>query len=218
MTVRRDTHVLKKWWQRILAPIVVFILRLYWSTLGVKLTAECQKVVDTIQGPTVFAFWHNNLFAAYKLYRLLKKRHGVYALVSPSRDGAWLAEMFSRLGLETIRGSSNRNGLFAMDNISEKLTEGAFVAITPDGPRGPACKFKRGTAMVAKAAKANLVLVAVKYSHYFTLPTWDRFKVPYPFSKICVDSKTFPHGTFEDLTVRELSTTLEDELSNLQQK
>jgi lysophospholipid acyltransferase (LPLAT)-like uncharacterized protein len=105
-----------------------------------------------------------------------------------------------------------------MDNISEKLMEGAFVAITPDGPRGPVYKFKRGTAMVAKATKTNLVLIAMKYSHYFTLPTWDRFKIPYPFSKICVDSKTFPYENFENLTVKELSTVLEDELINLQQK
>ncbi|MDR2603551.1 MAG: DUF374 domain-containing protein [Puniceicoccales bacterium] len=218
MTVRRDTHELKKWWQRILVSIVVFILRLYWSTLSIKLTAECQKVVDEVQGPTVFAFWHNNLFAAYKLYRLLQKKPSMYALVSPSRDGAWLAEMFGRLGIQSIRGSSNRNGLSAMDNIFKKLAEGAFVAITPDGPRGPICKFKRGTAMVTKATKTNLALVAVKYNHYFTLPTWDRFKVPYPFSKICVDTKTFPCETFEDLTVRELSTVLEDELISLQQK
>ncbi|MDR1528616.1 MAG: DUF374 domain-containing protein [Puniceicoccales bacterium] len=218
MTVHRDTHVLKKWWQRILVPIVVSMLRLYWSTLAIKLTVECQKVVDEIQGPTVFALWHNNFFAAYKLCRLFKKKHSMYALVSPSRDGAWLAEIFSRLGIQTVRGSSNRNGLFAMDNISEKLAEGAFVAITPDGPRGPFCKFKRGTAMLAKAVKTNLVLVAVKYSHYFTLSTWDRFKVPYPFSKICVDAKTFPHGTFEDLTIKELSAVLENELVDLQQK
>jgi lysophospholipid acyltransferase (LPLAT)-like uncharacterized protein len=105
-----------------------------------------------------------------------------------------------------------------MDNIFEKLAEGAFVAITPDGPRGPVCKFKRGTAMVAKATKTNLVLVAMKYRHYFTLPTWDRFKIPYPFSKIYVDSKTFPCGTFANLTVKELSTALEDELISLQQK
>ncbi|MDR2432732.1 MAG: DUF374 domain-containing protein [Puniceicoccales bacterium] len=218
MIVRRDTHVLKRWWQRILVSIVVFILRLYWSTLGIKLSAECRKMLDEVQGPTVFAFWHNNFFAAYRLYRLLRKKHSTYALVSPSRDGAWLAEIFSRLGIRTIRGSSNRNGLFAMDNISEKLTEGAFVAITPDGPRGPVCKFKRGTAMVTKTTKTNLVLVAMKYSHYFALPTWDRFKIPYPFSKICVDSKTFLCETFENLTVKEFSTVLEDELISLQQK
>ncbi|MDR2776703.1 MAG: DUF374 domain-containing protein [Puniceicoccales bacterium] len=218
MIVQRDIHELRKWWQRILVSIVVFILRLYWSTLGIKLTAECQKVVDEAQGPMVFAFWHNNLFAAYKLCGLLKKKHNMYALVSPSRDGAWLAEIFSRLGIQSIRGSSNRNGLFAMDNIFKKLAEGAFVAITPDGPRGPVYKFKRGTAMVTKTAKTNLVLVAVKYNHHFTLPTWDGFKVPYPFSKICVDTKTFPSGTFEDLTVGELSTVLEDELISLQQK
>ncbi|MDR0742244.1 MAG: DUF374 domain-containing protein [Puniceicoccales bacterium] len=218
MIVRRDTHELKKWWQRILVSVVVFILRLYWSTLRIKLTTECQKVIDEAQGATVFALWHNNLFIAYKLRRLLKKKHSMYALVSPSRDGAWLAEMFSRLGIGTIRGSSNRNGLSAIDNILEKLAEGAFVAITPDGPRGPVCKFKRGTAMVTKAIKTNLVLVAVKYNHYFTLPTWDGFKIPCPFSKICADIKMFPSGTFENLTVKELSTVLENELIGLQQK
>jgi lysophospholipid acyltransferase (LPLAT)-like uncharacterized protein len=218
MIVRCNTHVLKEWWQRVLASIVVFILKLYWSTLGIKLTGECQKVVDETQEPTIFAFWHNNFFVAYKLCRLLKETHNMYALVSPSRDGAWLAEIFSRLNIQTIRGSSNRNGLSAVKNMSEKLAKGAFVALTPDGPRGPVYKFKKGTAMIAKATKTNLVLIAIKYSHYFILPTWDKFKIPYPFSKICVDTKTFFYETFEDLGTKELSKKLEDELISLQHK
>ncbi|MDR1890943.1 MAG: lysophospholipid acyltransferase family protein [Puniceicoccales bacterium] len=218
MIARRDTHVLKKWWQRVLVTIVVSLLRLYWSTLRIKLTEGTKKVTDEIRGPAIFAFWHSNLFVAYKLFRLLKRKCGMYALVSPSRDGAWLTEMFNRLGIQTIRGSSNRNGLSAIDNMAEKLSKGALVAITPDGPRGPAYKFKKGTAMVAKATKANLVLVAPKYNHYFVLPTWDKFKIPLPFSKICVETKTFPKNTFEDLTARELSTVLENELTDLQQK
>ncbi|MDR2779136.1 MAG: DUF374 domain-containing protein [Puniceicoccales bacterium] len=218
MTVFRDIHVLKKWWQRILVTVVVFMLKLYWSTLRVKLTVECQKVVDEIRGPAIFVFWHNNLFLAYRLSRLLKKKYDMYALVSPSRDGAWLTELFDRLGIRTIRGSSKRNGLPALSNIFDKLSEGAFVAITPDGPRGPAYEFKKGTAMIAKATRANLVLVALKYSHYFVLPTWDKFKISLPFSKIYVDTKTFISETFANLTVREFSMVLENELTDLQRK
>ncbi|MDR1595800.1 MAG: DUF374 domain-containing protein [Puniceicoccales bacterium] len=200
-------QTLGKWWQRVLVHIVVVLLKAYWATFRIVLSDEAKRATRAVRGGTIFAFWHENLFAAYSLKNLVSGAD-MYGLVSPSRDGAWLAGIFDKLAIKTIRGSSKRGGLSAIDVMVQKLAEGASIAITPDGPRGPRHKFKNGTAMTAKRANADIILVAVKYSSFFTLPTWDKFKVPFPFAKICVDCKTFPHESFKDIHTAELTTAL----------
>ncbi|MDR1413480.1 MAG: DUF374 domain-containing protein [Puniceicoccales bacterium] len=215
MTNFHKIQTLKKWWQQAVVAIGVMLLKLYWSTLRIRLSDAAKQTLCSLEKRAIFAFWHSNLFVAYALKKTLGKKN-VYGLVSPSRDGAWLTEIFHTLGIDIIRGSSSRNGLSAISSMTEKLLGGAFVAITPDGPRGPKHKFKIGTAMIAKQAKADVVIVATKYNHFFTLSTWDRFKVPLPFSGICVNSKTFYHKDFEHLSTMELSKTFEKGLNDLQ--
>jgi lysophospholipid acyltransferase (LPLAT)-like uncharacterized protein len=215
MTKVYKVQTLKKWWQRVIVAIIVAILKLYWATLKIKQSDDVKQMLRTLKTKTIFSFWHNNLFVAYALKKLLEGKN-VYGLVSPSRDGAWLSEIFHSLGIETIRGSSKRNGLSAIGNMIEKLSSGTFVAITPDGPRGPKYKFKVGTAMIAKKAKADVVIVAAKYKYYFTLPTWDKFKVPLPFSKIYVKCKAFRYEEFEHLPTAKLSNMFEKQLNELQ--
>ncbi|MDR1433123.1 MAG: DUF374 domain-containing protein [Puniceicoccales bacterium] len=210
-------QTLKKWWQRTLVAIIAAALRLYWMTLRVSLSDEGHQITNSIESGTIFVFWHSNLFAAYTLKKFLKKKR-ICGLVSPSRDGAWLAEIFNALGIETIRGSSKRRGLSAIGDMVRELGDNTSIAITPDGPRGPACKFKIGTAMTAKKAKADVVVVALKYGHFFTLPTWDKFKVPLPFSRVRVRVEMFRFKDFERTTAEELTTLLEKQLNGMQAK
>ncbi|MDR1401593.1 MAG: DUF374 domain-containing protein [Puniceicoccales bacterium] len=215
MTKFYKVQTLKKWWQRVVVVIVVGILKIYWATLRVRLSNNGKQILCTLREKTIFTFWHNNLFAVYALKKLLGNKN-VCGLVSPSSDGAWLTEIFQLLGIDTVRGSSRRNGILAISNMIEKLSSEVLIAITPDGPRGPKCKFKIGTAMVAKGAEADVVIVAAKYDHFFTLPTWDRFKVPLPFSRILVEGKTICHEDFRNLPAAELSELLEKQLNELQ--
>ncbi|MDR2737969.1 MAG: DUF374 domain-containing protein, partial [Puniceicoccales bacterium] len=156
-------QTLKKWRQRILIPLVVLSLRLYWLTLRVKLSDAAKNVMAETSGPTVFLLWHNNLPVAPILCRMLEKSPTVHGLISPSSDGAWLAEIFCSVGIKSIRGSSKRNGVSAISAMVEKLNEGASVAITPDGPRGPVYKFKNGAAMVVKSSGVDVTMFALKY-------------------------------------------------------
>jgi lysophospholipid acyltransferase (LPLAT)-like uncharacterized protein len=208
-------QTLKRWWQRALVMIIATTLRLYWCTLRVRLSSEGRQIANSIAKGTIFAFWHSNLFAAYILKKLLKKMR-ICGLVSPSRDGAWLTEIFGTLGIETIRGSSKRRGLSAVGDMVKELGNGASVAITPDGPRGPAYEFKIGTAMTAKKAMADVVLVALKYDCFFTLPTWDKFRIPLPFSKVHVHGKMFRFEDFEHMAAEDLTALLERDLNALQ--
>jgi lysophospholipid acyltransferase (LPLAT)-like uncharacterized protein len=208
-------QTLKKWWQRLLVVIFVWFLKLYWSTLRIRISLKTKKTIDLIEAPAIFAFWHSNLFVAYPLKKTLTQSPMIYGLVSPSRDGAWLAEIFRLLNVVAIRGSSKRGGIAAIADMSAKLTEGAFVAITPDGPRGPVHKFKPGIAMLAKQSNADVALVATKYNRHTTLSTWDRFKIPFPFSKVDVNVRVFPNEDFCNLSPEAVTGMLEKELNSM---
>ena len=60
------------------------------------------------------------------------------------------------------------------------------IAITTDGPRGPAHKFKAGAVVAAKKSKVPLILLGVGYRKKKILGNWDRFEVPHFFTKVNV--------------------------------
>jgi lysophospholipid acyltransferase (LPLAT)-like uncharacterized protein len=62
--------------------------------------------------------------------------------------------------------------------------DGFDVAITPDGPRGPAYKMKAGALLVARRARAPILLVGVRYEKSWRLKSWDQFRVPKLFSSV----------------------------------
>jgi lysophospholipid acyltransferase (LPLAT)-like uncharacterized protein len=149
---------------------------------------------------------------------MFRKKIQIYGLVSPSSDGAWLAEILGAIGIKAIRGSSKRNGISAISTIVQKLREGACVTITPDGPRGPINKFKNGAAMVAQRAESNVVAFAFGYGCHISLSTWDRFKIPLPFSRIRVGGKMLHFSDFASLPTKKITEMFEAEMELLQSK
>lgn len=209
-------QVLKKRWQMVFGTVLVFLLKLYSKTLFVrpsKLACEWKK---QSQKPAIFAFWHDNLLSIYKIKKLLPKSSKIAGLVSPSRDGAWLSYLFSKVGIDSVRGSSKRRGLSAISIMTDKLKNGSFIAITPDGPRGPSHVFKNGVAMTAQSAQCDVVLIAIHPSLYFTIPSWDKLKVPVPFSKIYTDIVTISFSEIKDLETVSITNLLQEKLLRLQ--
>jgi lysophospholipid acyltransferase (LPLAT)-like uncharacterized protein len=56
------------------------------------------------------------------------------------------------------------------------------LAITPDGPRGPAEIVKSGVAQLARMTGRPVVPLAFFCSKAKRFRSWDRFLLPYPFS------------------------------------
>ena len=89
----------------------------------------------------IFCTWHNRLALSMKLYYAFGLRNhkssGLAVLVSASRDGAFLAAILERFGVQPVRGSSSRRGAQALLELATWAERGYDLAITPDGPRGP---------------------------------------------------------------------------------
>jgi hypothetical protein len=148
-----------------------------------EITPEDRRVLEWSERPVAFVLWHNRLFISAEIFRRFRSRR-LCGLVSASRDGAWLAAFYALMGMEASRGSSSRFGREAAGQLTGALLAGMDVGITPDGPRGPCYDFKEGALVVARRARAPLLLFGAEFSSAWRLASWDGFYIPRPFSSV----------------------------------
>ena len=159
------------------------VIRVWCATLRYEADEDSRVVIRDAPNPTVFLLWHNRLFVAADIYKRFRKGHPMHALVSASKDGAWLSAFFKWMGIETVRGSRNFRGTQALRELLKHVKSGKDIAITPDGSKGPIYKLKPGVLMPAKHA-GGVVLMTAAFAKSKQLKSWDRFHIPMPFSKV----------------------------------
>jgi len=145
---------------------------------------EDRRCLEKSDEPVAFVLWHNRLFITAEIVRRFRKGRPMYALVSASRDGAWLEAFFSAAGMHTVRGSSSRLGREAVTALVGELRAGNDVGITPDGPRGPVYELKPGALIVARRAQSPVMLFGAEFKSAWRLDSWDGFYLPKPFSRV----------------------------------
>src|SRR5690606_17014476 len=127
------------------------------------------------------SLWHGELMPLLWQHR----GEGVRVLISEHRDGEIVARVAESLGFgTTVRGSTSRGGGRALLELVRVLRAGSEIAVTPDGPRGPARKFAPGALIAAHRAGAPIVCVAVHASSGWNLRSWDSFLIPKPFARV----------------------------------
>src|SRR5205823_4617621 len=87
---------------------------------------------------------------------------------------AELAELSGRWGYRVVRGSSRRGGDVGLLGLVRHLRQGGEVALTPDGPRGPAERMKPGALAAAQHANALVIATGARTSSAWWLRSWDR--------------------------------------------
>ncbi len=117
--------------------------------------------------PAVFAFWHGRML-----------------MIPPVRDGEMIARTMHRFGFGTVRGSSTRGGVTAGMQAIKALLAGDNVAVTPDGPKGPAMKLQPGVLLIAEQSGVPVIPVTYASTRSKRMRTWDRFMVALPFGTI----------------------------------
>ncbi len=132
--------------------------------------------------PIVFALWHGQMLPLLAHHR----DQGVRVVISEHRDGELIAKIAERLGFGTIRGSSSRGAARALLAMCSVLDAGGEIAVTPDGPRGPARRFAAGSAIAAQRSGAPIVAAGIAASSAWHAGSWDSFMIPKPFARITV--------------------------------
>jgi hypothetical protein len=169
--------------QRVAAMLGPLVLRLLYSTWRVReINGEGWRRLRARDTPFVFALWHGQLLPLVVRHR----SQGIRILISEHRDGELIAQIAQRLGLDSIRGSTTRGGARALLAMCDALDSGHEVAVTPDGPRGPARSFASGAIVAAHRAGAPIVAIGVSASRAWYLKSWDSFMIPKPFARLTV--------------------------------
>jgi lysophospholipid acyltransferase (LPLAT)-like uncharacterized protein len=162
----------------ILGPVLIRLFGLTWRVSWEG--TDNLKKAKALCGQVLFCFWHSRLLGLCYTHR----NRNIGIMVSKSFDGEWIARVVRKLGYRVFRGSASRDGARALlEMMKEKDGD---LALTVDGPRGPALKVKPGA--VTLAAHTGLPIVPITYvaANAWLLNSWDRFILPKPFSKITV--------------------------------
>jgi len=104
-------------------------------------------------------------------------------LCSQHRDGEWVNQTASALGINVVRGSTSRGGSAALRQL-KKYGKTSSLGLSPDGPRGPRREMALGPIYLASLLGMPVVPVGVGISNAYRLNTWDRFAIPRPLSRI----------------------------------
>jgi lysophospholipid acyltransferase (LPLAT)-like uncharacterized protein len=181
---------LQRWGRRIvrsdrLRRALCFTIQLYirfayatnrWTVIGAE---HPQRLLATGR-PFVGAFWHGRMMMIPLAWDRMAPMH---MLISTHRDGRIIADAVAYFGIQSVAGSSRRGASAALRALVKQLAAGDCVAITPDGPAGPAMVASSGVVNVARLARVPIQPIVFATSRRWIMRTWDRMHIALPFGR-----------------------------------
>lgn len=170
---------------RLLAYPIRAFLRLLLLTCRYKVTGGEHLLQSAKKGSSIIMLWHDDLVLIGP--SILKAAKGLTfcAFISNSKDGDIAAEYTTSYSIgRTIRVPHDSKDQALKMLISRLKMKRDIAIITPDGPRGPSKEIKPGIAIAAKETDAAIIPFSWIADKYWELKTWDRMRIPKPFSTI----------------------------------
>ncbi len=159
--------------------------RVVSATYRPAFSAEAYAVTRSNGGDAehraLYAVHHGDL---WMLIRYLAGQ-GVTVMVSEHRDGEIITRTLLRAGFRAVRGSSTRGGARALlEFVREAKRSDGDMAITVDGPRGPARVVKPGIVLAASRSGLPIVPLTASALSAWHAKSWDRLTIGKPFSRV----------------------------------
>lgn len=176
-----------RWFQRLGALMIYCIARAYVMTLRIRWDDQCSGPLEKLDGRAIYCLWHNRLVLCMEAYQARVRQGGagagLAALISASKDGAFLAAILECFSVQPVRGSSSRRGPQALLELTSWAERGYDLAITPDGPRGPRYVVQSGAMSLAQLTGLPIVPFGFYAHRKIQLKSWDGFQIPWPFTR-----------------------------------
>jgi lysophospholipid acyltransferase (LPLAT)-like uncharacterized protein len=174
---------------RLAVPLAIGLIRLWWRIARVvRVEGETHLQEALARAPSLVpCYWHQHQLYCCK-FLLEQRARGLRVgwLISPSVDGELGAMIVRRIGGAVIRGSSTHTGARALRDYYQALAkDNVSPVITPDGPRGPAFKFKPGALLLAQMSGRPILPMSYAASRAWLIK-WDRFVIPWPFARVVI--------------------------------
>jgi lysophospholipid acyltransferase (LPLAT)-like uncharacterized protein len=162
---------------------LVPVINVLCKTLKIhEINKDAIKKLETNKVNAVFAFWHGTMLVPWFLLR----RYKPSTIISKSSDGDILTRILNNWDYKVKRGSSSKGGKAVLEDLIKEAEANQVIAITPDGPKGPEKVMKAGVVVLAKKTETPIVLIGVNYSKKIMLKSWDKFEIPFFFSKVVI--------------------------------
>ena len=173
---------------RLALPVAIGLVRFWWLTCRVVRVEGAEHAEAALaDGPCVPVYWHQHqLFCVRYLIRLGRPGLKLAFAMSPSVDGELPAMLARWSGVRPMRGSSTYDGARALRDYLLCVREGFSLAITTDGPKGPRYQFKPGAILLAQMSGRPMLPMAYHAARAWKFRAWDRFVLPWPFTRIAV--------------------------------
>ena len=107
-----------------------------------------------------------------------------YIVQSHHFDAELMVRVIALFHLKSLRGSSSKGGLRVLMEALKLLREGYDIGLSLDGPKGPYHTISDGIVAMSQKTERHIIPIRVVYSRYWELKTWDKFRIPKPFSRI----------------------------------
>ncbi len=138
--------------------------------------------------PVIVGCWHGRLLLIPWAWEKTGKGE-VFVLMGRNRNGELITRIVSHFNMQPVRGGSSAGGEEARREMAELVRRSprTTLAMTPDGPRGPRYESKMGMAHLSRTLGVPVVWMSATASRSWRFPSWDRFMLPAPFSRVRVE-------------------------------
>ncbi len=170
----------------------------------------------------VIIFWHaHQLLMApitKKSFFHDRKNVKISVLISQHSDGRLIANVMKYFNYGSVAGSSTKNSRASSLKLLKDLKEeDAYIGITPDGPKGPACKMKMGAITLASLSNMPIIPIGYDFKRKWVFNSWDKMFFPKPFSKgvLIIGKPIYIKENLTDEEAENYRKLVEDELNNI---
>tara|TARA_Y100000768_G_scaffold386097_1_gene373686 strand:- start:3399 stop:4028 length:630 start_codon:yes stop_codon:yes gene_type:complete len=196
---------------------VFFIIQITssWKYHGVE---NFRRLIGSNQ-PVLICVWHGFFIFPMNFLKNYYKETKIVSSTHP--DSMVLAKVLNDYGFSLIKGSSTRGSKNVIKEMMRGLKDSnSIIAITNDGPKGPARIAKGGAISLAKKFNAKLVFISGRSSNYIKLKTWDSFIMPKPFSKneVYINEIRYPNDEIADDIGKYISDKMNEIQKNIDSK
>ena len=218
--------------QYALCFIISLYMRLVYRTSKIIVKGHTEEYLNSLQknnSNAVFT-WHGRIFMASpfieKLVKKISYKGNLLTVASKHKDGNLAFMAMSFFGFKKIEGSSankNRKGedsgaISSALRVLKELRNGdSSIFIALDGPRGPKFKINSNIVGLAQKTESTIFPVVVSYSRKKEFNSWDKFQLPFPFSKIIYDFLE-PIELKRDMNTKQIENEIEAKMNEKMEK
>ena len=170
----------KNFFLQIFASLVFLSLWIIKSTS--KWNGVNEEIIEkelTKKKTFIVLIWHHQLMGSTFSWKFKPK---LRPIATSHRDGQLSTLVQKKFGLDPLLRKKD-NPTFLIKNISKAVQNGDCIYITPDAPHGPPKKINTNIFKLCQKFDLNIAILSFHTNKYFRINSWDKLKIPLPFSK-----------------------------------